>query len=93
MRPDDRTYTSFRVLHTGHALPEQKEGKGVTPPIWKESPTASYGCPAGGERMKRQDDVAKDEEERCNTRSAFKTSKYNSSNIRLNVDETFETCL
>jgi hypothetical protein len=44
--------------------------------------------PASGEMM--QQNVGG---ERYNTRSTFKTSKYNGYNIRLNAVKTPETCL
>jgi hypothetical protein len=52
----------------------------------------SYGCPIGAERRTHHDDAAKGGKERCNTRFAFETSKYNSCNIRLKAVEILETC-
>jgi hypothetical protein len=49
-----------------------------------------YGCPTGARRTHRDD--AAEGEERCNTRSAFETFKYNNYNIYLKADETLETC-
>jgi hypothetical protein len=55
----------------------------------------SFGCPGGIERRWRhQGEVAGGEEEaRCNTRSTFETFRYNTCNIRLEIDETLETCI
>jgi hypothetical protein len=74
------------------ALSKRQEGKEAVPPIWKDPTVASYRCPTDVERRIHRDDVAEGEEERCNTRSTFETSKYNSCNIRLKVDETLKTC-
>jgi len=38
------------------------------------------GCPTGAGRRRR--------EGRCNTRSSFETSRYNTCSIRLKIDET-----
>jgi hypothetical protein len=67
-----------------------QEGKGAAPPIQKDPAATSYGCPADAGRRTYQADAAEDEE-RCNTRSAFETFKYNSYNILPKVDETFKT--
>jgi hypothetical protein len=70
-------------------LPEQQDGEGsAVPLIRKDLVEASYGCLASAER----DDATEGGKERCNTRSTFETSKYNSCNIHLKAVETLETC-
>jgi hypothetical protein len=69
------------------APPERQRGEGcAASSIRKDSSATSYGCPAGSGR----DDAAEGREKRCNARSTFETSKYNSCNIHL---KTVETCL
>jgi hypothetical protein len=63
------------------------EGRAV-PPIRKDPTATLYGCPTGSDN----NDVAEGGEERCDTRSTFEASKYNSCNIRLKVVKTLETC-
>jgi hypothetical protein len=77
----------------GAAPPEQQEGKGTMPPIRKDPTATSYGCPVRAGRRTHRDDAAEGTEERCNTQSAFETTKYNSCNIHLKIDETLKNIL
>ena len=56
------------------------------------------GCPAGAERRTRTAEDTevkvrqkKNQRQRYNIRSTFETSEYNTCNMRLKADETYET--
>jgi hypothetical protein len=80
--------TSFRAPRRVHVARATRGDGRVAPPIRKDPIAASYGCPAGA----RRDNAMKGGKERCKTRSAFETSKYNNCNICLKAVETLQTC-
>jgi hypothetical protein len=75
------------ALHAGPTPSERQEGKGARRLWFGRTQPRRRGCPAGTER----DNATEGEAERCNTRSTFEISKYNSCNIRLKAVEILET--
>jgi hypothetical protein len=80
-------------LHVPHFVSRAPRGANVARATRGEGRNAFDLEGLGAGRRTQWGDAAEDEEERCNTRSAFETSKYNSYNIHLKVDKTLAETL